>query len=234
MLKIAVCDDEKIFSDMICGLINKTVKDISACEISVFNSGEALLSAYTETDFDIIFLDIEMSGITGMETAKEIRKNNNHTIIVFFTSHQEFAIEGYEVNAFRFLVKNQPEFIYEKQFRSIMDEYSLKHKTFEVPTKNKTIFFPLNDIVYFEVIDKKIIIHSKDSEIEYCGKLSDAEKELQNDNFTKAHKSFLINISWIDTINKFDVSMKNNDTVPLSRKYKKDVVENYISYMTGR
>ncbi len=72
MLKIAVCDDEKIFSDMICGLINKTVKDISACDISVFNSGEALLFAYAENDFDIIFLDIEMSGINGMETAKEI------------------------------------------------------------------------------------------------------------------------------------------------------------------
>ncbi len=233
-MKIAICDDEDIFSEQISKLISKTLENKSECDIHIFKSGEELISQKNNHTFDIIFLDIEMNGMTGIETAKQIRKYDTDAIIVFFTSHQEFAIEGYEVNAFRFLVKNQPEYIYEKQFQSIFDEYSQKHKIFEIPSKSRVQCLHLEEIVYFEVIDKKIIIHSTHSECEYTGKLADVEIQLQNDNFIRTHKSFLVNIPWINNINKNDITMKNNDTIPMSRSHKKNVVEKYISYMTGR
>lgn len=234
-MNIAICDDEEIFIRQTVELISSILEKPTECEITTYLSGEKLLDKYNSERFDIIFLDIEMEGKNGIDTAREIRKIDENVIIVFLTSYQEFAMDGYEVNAYRYLIKNQPVYVYERQFKSIFDEYSQKHKCFVINTRNDIICIHLNDICFFEVLNKKITVHTTEKSYEYVGKLSEIEKQLQNDDsFIRTHKSYMVNVAQIDTIRYFDIIMKNSEQALMSRSLKKSVVDKYISYMTGR
>lgn len=233
-MNIAVCDDERAFAARTVKLINDIV-DYSSCSYTECYSGEELINKHITIHFDIIFLDVEMNGMNGIDTAKEIRKMDSNVIIVFLTNYQEFAIKGYEVRAYRYLVKNQPEYVYRAQILSIFDEYFLNHQVFEINSKNKISFILLSDICFFEIVNKTVTVHTMSNTIDYCGKLSDIEHRLKDNNlFVKPHKSFLINIALISSINTADITMKNNESVNLSRNYKKNVINRYISFMTGR
>lgn len=234
-MKIAICDDEKIFAENTAKIITSLLADKSKCDIVTCSSGEEVLEKHRTEKFDIIFLDIEMNGINGTETAREIRKTDSKAIIVFLTNYREFAEEGYEVGAFRYFVKNQPRYVYEEKFKSVLEEYFQNHKTFEVDSKNITSYIYLNEICYFDVLNKEITIHTMNDKIKYYGKLSNVEEELRNDNFfIKSHKSFLINISKISYINKLDIIMKNGDVVPMSRNCRKLIESKYVEYMNAR
>lgn len=234
-MKIAVCDDEQVFVDKTISFLNSLVADADTCDIFPCSSGEELLNKHNSERFDIILLDIEMNGISGMDTAREIRRNDKKVIIAFLTNYQEFAVDGYEVNAYRYIVKNQPEYIYEKQFKSIFEEYSQNHKYFEIPSKGVVANIFLRDICFFEILNKEVTVHTMTGKHEYFGKLSDVEKQLKNDLlFTKSHKSYIINIAQVESINKSEIIMKNGKKALLSRNYRKKVVDSYISYMTER
>lgn len=234
-MKIAICDDEELFIENTKHLINSILVDIGMCSITAFSSGEELLEQHYKEKFDIIFLDIEMSGISGIETARKIRSNDTKVIIVFLTNYTDFALEGYEVDAYRYLVKSQPYYILENQFRSVFDEYSQNHRCFVINTRNDIICIHLNDICFFEVLNKKITVHTMEKSYEYIGKLSEIEKQLQNDDsFIRTHKSYIVNVAQIDTIRNYDIIMKNSEQALMSRSLKKNVVDKYISYMTGR
>lgn len=153
----------------------------------------------------------------------------------FLTSYQEFAMTGYEVAAYRYLVKNQPEHVYRKHFRSILEEYFQKHQCFEICDRAQKIYIPLADICYFEVMGRKITVHTREKSYEYVGKLADIEEKLKNDTlFVKVHKSFLVNVAQIDTIYNGDIRMKNNKQVLMGRKWKQKVTDKYVAYMAGR
>ncbi len=234
-MRIAICDDEEILNIQTRDFINSMLAKPCECEIIPCLSGEELVAKSAENKFDIIFLDIEMSGINGIETAREIRKTDENVIIVFLTNYQEFSLVGYEVDAYRYLIKNQPKHFYEKQFKSIFEEYSQKHKCFTIATRNDKICIKLKDICFFEVLNNKITVHTTNKSYEYIGKISDTLKQLQNDNsFIRTHKSYVVNIAMIDTIRDFDILMKNSEYAFLSRNLKKSVIDKYISYMTGR
>jgi len=234
-LKIAICDDEEIIIRNTAAMIKSLLADSNMCSITSFSSGEELPRKHCTEKYDIVFLDIEMNGMSGMETAREIRKFDSKVIIVFLTNYPEFAVEGYEVDAYRYLVKNQPEYVFEKQFKSIFEEYFQKYKLFEISGKSTKSYIYLKDICSFEILNKRISVHTLTDTLDFFGKLSDIEKQLKNDRlFVKLHKSFLINISHITAICVTDIIMANGQKVPLSRNYKKQIIDNYVSYMTER
>ncbi len=105
-MRIAICDDEKTFLVK----LKKDISDIlngSDYELAEFQSGESLLFAYNEQKYDIIILDIEMNGINGLDTAREIRRCDRSAVMAFLTSYESFAVQGYEVKAERYILKQQ-------------------------------------------------------------------------------------------------------------------------------
>lgn len=176
-MKIAICDDEEIFVNETRKILNNVLADSSKCNIIGCLNGEELLDHHKKIHFDIIFLDIEMPGLSGMDTARKIRETDDEVIIVFLTSYHEFAMMGYEVDAYRYLVKNQPSYVYEKQFKSIFEEFSQKHKKFQILDRNTKAFFYLKDICFFEVINKTVIVHTLLTNCQYFGRLSDVEEQ---------------------------------------------------------
>lgn len=159
-MRIAICDDEEHYISKIKELMTKCCIDSKKIDFYEFKNGENFLLDYESKKYDIIVLDIEMDGLSGLDVAKEIRKSDSTVIIAFLTSHQEFAVDGYEVNAFRYLLKGQPDEMYIRQLTSIFNEYKQTHITFPVQTKSAVYNISVSDIQYFEVFKRMIVVHS--------------------------------------------------------------------------
>ena len=203
-MKIAICDDEKIFLKKMNNLIVSNYANPDKLIICEFESGEQFLSQFKANQFDVIILDIEMKELTGLDVAEKIRETDKSVIIAFLTSHQEFAPNGYEVNAFRYLLKGQP---------------------FNVA---------VSDILYFEIFKRTIVLHTRINKYQFNGKLSEIEKDERLVNFVKPHKSYYVNLSYIGNIEPTSIIMKNGDKVPLSRNFKQFVTDKFVSFLTAR
>lgn len=145
-MKIAICDDEKKFLNKVKKLIVSNYAANDKLTICEFESGEQFLSHFKANQYDVIILDIKMKELTGLDVAEKIRETDKSVIIAFLTSHQEFAPNGYEVNAFRYLLKGQPEHMYIKQLRSIFNEYHQRHMTIPVQMSNTVFNVAVSDI----------------------------------------------------------------------------------------
>lgn len=231
MLKIAVCDDEK----NICDYIEKRITDYLAkidenAEISVFYDSAPLLEACKKSnDFDIIFLDIKMKTINGVDCAKLLRENDVNSLIVFVTSSAEYVFSGYEVKAFRYILKTDLVNAFDRIFGECLTELKKNtDKVFPLKTTSVVKNIPLNDILYFESNKRVLIVHTKGEDHSFYGKLDDIEEGLQNDNFIRIHQSFLVNALKIKSVSKTEVALKNGDILPVSKSRATAVKEAYL------
>lgn len=233
-MRIAICDNEITFLSELKALIYKSYSNIDKLIISEFTSGEEFLKEFSPMKFDVIILDIEMNELSGLKVAEKIRRVDNSVIIAFMTSHQEFALNGYEVKAFRYLLKGQPEPMYIKQLSSIFDEYHQTHLTFSIRMQNTVFSISVIDIFYFEIFNRTVILHARDKEYKFTGKLSDIENDERLVNFVKPHKSYYVNLAHIDNIEATSLIMKNGDGIPLSRGFRQSVTNRFILFLAGR
>jgi len=231
-MNIAIVDDERIFLKELHNKIDSL--GMSDYKVYEFESSESFLSIFEKGKFDIIILDVEMPGINGLETAEKIRESDKTVILSFLTNYSEFAIQGYEVNAFRYILKTQPDYLYMQQLQSIFDEYKQTHKAYAYSNQNMSFRYKLIDILYFEIFNRQILLHTTERNVEYYGNLSDIYEELKEFNFIKPGKSYVVNLEHIKNIDKNFLIMSNGDKILIGRTYKKDVVTRYLNFMSGR
>ena len=226
-MQIAVCDDEKEIRDMFTQKIRKLYPGAG---LLLYESGEELLLSDEEPD--ILLLDIQMPGKNGMETAKELRRKNKQVIIIFVTALDDFVFEAFDVGAFHYLVKPFDD----RKFAEVLHnatEQSKNRKKPEMPsllinTGGKHITVNLEDLVYAEVFDRKLILHTMDAEIEYYGKMKELEEKVGNE-FFRTHRSYLVNFGFIRKYDATTVYLEKGQALMAKRKYQK-FVEQYLRY----
>ena len=162
-LNIAICDDEEIIREQIKELAEKEMPDVCA---GLYETGDALLAAGKQ--FDIVFLDIQMEGTDGIETAKRLRQRDEDTILIFITGIREYVFEAFDVAAFHYLLKP----IEEQKFMEVLDRAAKeagkrkgqKERQIFIRAKNQGYTLKLNSILYIESRGKKVEIHTTDME----------------------------------------------------------------------
>ena len=226
-MQIAVCDDEKEIRDLFTQKIRKLYPGAG---LLLYESGEELLLSDEEPD--ILLLDIQMPGKNGMETAKELRRKNKQVMIIFVTALDDFVFEAFDVGAFHYLVKPFDD----RKFAEVLHnatEQSKNRKKPEMPsllinTGGKHITVNLEDLVYAEVFDRKLILHTMDAEIEYYGKMKELEEKVGNE-FFRTHRSYLVNFGFIRKYDATTVYLEKGQALMAKRKYQK-FVEQYLRY----
>lgn len=223
MIRIAICDDSSI--DM--GIIKAFLEDYYAkkncfCEISTFKNGEELLDTYENSGnkFHLLFLDILMDKINGMETATRIRKMDDTVKIVFCTVSPEYAVESYDVFAYGYLVKPfdaaKMRLLLDKFTKSVLGNI-VSHIRVKSDYSDRLI--PLNDIVFIESNDKVLLIHLKNYEvIKTYGKLANMEQQLNEEKFLRCHQSFIVNLDHVMGIDECDFKTVIKQMVPIRKK----------------
>lgn len=234
MLRIAVCDDSLDFLQKAVGLIEKWSEQSGIpVEIYRFDNGDELICKNASAHIDVCFLDIIMPLQNGIDTAKELRLNDNAVKIIFLTSSPEFALESYEVKASGYLLKPVT---YEK-IKDLLDECS---DAFDIEPKNtvlktssgyQKVFF--HDIEYLEAQNKKVAFYLR------TGKMVLAVNPLylfeshftESDGFFKCHRSYLVYLQNVDHFNQTEIITKSGHVVPIARGYSKAFQEAYFAAM---
>lgn len=230
-MKIAICDDEEMFSSQLKEYLESYYKSMDLI-IDKFESGEEFLKRYTNMNcgYDIIFLDIEMKQIDGIETAKKLRELNNDIIIIFLTSHLEFAPEGYEVNAFRFLIKPIQK---EKLKNALLDvQYQIdRNKKILIKDKDREVLLKYTDIVYIEAQNVNIKICTMNEKFLIRKTLREIEEELKGPTFFKCHRSYIVNLDFVIDYDNKIITMENKEKISLSRNKYSDFKNYMITYL---
>ena len=230
-MKIAICDDDWHMQQTLRTFIDETYQDLDML-VDGFTSGEALLAAIGKQTqpYELILLDIEMTGMDGIETAKRVRRVLPDCYIIFITSHDEFALTGYEVQAFRYLVKPfRPEKLREaiSAVREALADQCMLH----VEDGPVEALVRAQDIFYVEAQDKRV--HLVTSAQEYFDRraLDETERLLDHEDFYRVHRSYLINLRYVAFMDGTTVQLVNGDTVPISRLRKKAFRQAFQAYV---
>ncbi len=214
-MKIAICDDEMVFHRDLKIHLDKYSKENGLVILyDDFTNGHELLRSKNE--YDIIFMDFQMDGINGLETATKLREKNNKTTIIFLTSFPHIVFDVFKVNAFRFLMK-PVDFI--KLSSALNDFISSQDDSNYIIIKDDDIIkkIPEGDIIYIEASDKYCYIRTSDNNYLYKKTLSEIEKSLSEDKFFRSHRTYLVSFKHIVSHNSTEIFFDNNEKASISK-----------------
>ncbi|MBQ7859511.1 MAG: response regulator transcription factor [Faecalibacterium sp.] len=224
MLNFVICDDEAIVRRQLVQYIRRLESDLdTSIDITEFSSGMDLLENYP-MQTDILFLDIRMNILDGIETAHRIRKFSPQVCIIFITSMVQYALSCYKVHPFSFIQKpvQYGEFRSEVQAALRTVRQHREHMILVTDTSG-SVQYPLNsrDILYIEVRDHVSTLHLEERTITIRQKLKKLEEDLTGQGFMRCHASYLVNMRQIRSVEISQLQMKNGDTIPISKQRRK-------------
>ena len=217
-MKIAVCDDMVSDRNQIAALVDKhLLKRQLHAEICLFASGEQLLESETST-YDIIFLDILMPGINGIDTARKIREHNRSVLIVFVSRFYRYSLQGYEVNAYRYIIKGSFSNIFNTCMNDLLDELKVGQNSFVLDFEQGSRTIYNGDLVYIESQLHRLYYHVRlpvKSVYTQRGKLDIVEASIACDSFLRLHQSYLANMMYISDVKNYNAHLYDGTKLPI-------------------
>lgn len=229
-MRIAICDDREDERRMITEALQTIIKDFSADE---FEDENELLKGHGVRPYDLIILDIIMPKISGIDTAAVLRKTDVETPVVFASSSEEFGVQSYRVLAFDYLLKpidkEQLETCIKRLFECKREKQYISITYSGIETR-----VLLSNIQCLESNLRKVIFTlSENREIEIMGKLTNFESFLAAHGFCRCHKSYLVNIEHIDSIEGDTFCLTGGKKIKISRSYLQSAKKAYFDYVLG-
>lgn len=235
MYHIAICDDEEYFRLREKKLIEKYMEERGgACSIDLYASGAEMLSASDAgQQYDMIFLDVNMEEMDGMETAERIRALSDDVYIVFVTAYISYAPQGYKVGAVRYLLKEDAglERALNECLDTILEKMGYRNMMYELDFQNGRKKIPTDSILYVESRLHKVIFFVREDGIkEYSryDRLDVVERKLRQYGFCRVHQSFLVNMKYAKNVVRYTLSLAGGAEINISKRYYKNVEAEYI------
>ena len=230
-MRIAICDDSSIDRELVVALlhhyfVNKPISN----EIIQYEKGVDLLHDFEDDMwFDIIFLDIYMNDLLGIDVAHKLRSLGYRGHIIFFTATADFAVDSYEVEALGYLLKPQS---FEK-LSQVMDRATreMTANTYQVKKHSKIIRVPYHEVLYVESMNSKCIMHCRNGQSYVIYKrLTDIEHELNDERFLRCHQSYLVNMDYIHQVDS-QFTLVTGDTVAIRQRDLKAIRQTVLDYL---
>lgn len=233
-MRIAICDDEKYFREELKKQLNNYARKYAFDFIyTEFSSGSLLLESTIE--FDLIFMDYQMNLINGITTVASLRKRNNKTTVIFISSYPNIVFSSMKVQTYRFLVKP----LKYEELCEALDSFILKYNSDafvlvydEDNDRMKRI--SENDIVYAEANNRYCKIMTAECSYIYKGYLSNFEKLIKSDFFYRSHRTYLINLNYVDNYTNEKIIFENGEQAPLSKVKHLNFQKTYIAFLKRR
>lgn len=231
MLEVVCCDDEKEMRKALIRLIEPEFQLLGVdYQLSEFASGEELLSSNRLETVDLLFLDIEMKNLDGIETAKQLRKVNQHAVIIFITAFADFVFQGYEVQALNYLLKPySKEKILEVLHKALEELERTQPKYFLIEQKSGSTRVPLKDICYFMSDRRLLTVITTQGSYAFYGKLSELELP---ECFLRIHNRYIVNLNYVEQVESASLSC-NQAQLPISRKYRQSFMVHFAKTLLG-
>ena len=231
-MRIAVCDDEEKFRVQARDMIEKLTNSLDVI-VDTYPDGRRLLEAFDKVPYDVLFLDIEMPGMDGIALSKKLRERNSEVHIIFLTGHVEYALEGYEVNALRYLTKPVREDKLREVLQFVMDKKN-SQKQLIIKEDGEEIIISIPDILYLEAQNQYVMIYTTSGSHLIRYNITQLEKDLEGCGFFRAHRSYVVSLAKVKRLVKNDVMIETPDgekAVPVSRSNVKPLKEALYAYV---
>ncbi len=234
-MQIAVCDDEKDTRDLYAEKVKQLCPQ---ADLVQYASGEEVLMA--DRPPDILLLDIQMPGSNGMETAQRLRSRGMDTIIIFVSALEDYVFQAFDVGAFHYLIKPFDNRKFAQVLARAVRQYEDDRQrnanqdrkkdtpNLVITSGGKHITIQMEDIVYAEVYNRKMILHTMDSDIEYYGKMKELEKKVGED-FYRPHRAYLVNMNYIRKYDARTIYLKKGQALMAKQNYG-DFVRKFLKY----
>ena len=227
-MKIAICDDREDDRSALRGLLEAYGQDF---EIREYDSGNDLCG---DMDFirecGIVFIDINMDGIDGLQTAKQIKTECPKVHIVLVTAYVNYALDGYKVKANRFLLKDDLEQTLQECMDDILHEIMQEERVVEFSFVEGNMRLRVDNIIYIETNRHKNMFHTKGQILSIYRKMDELEEDLKGMGFVRAHQSFLINMKYIERISGYVIFLTTGQEISVPKSRYPEVKRQYILF----
>jgi len=223
MVKIGICDDEPEMRKPLRQILEQVLQ-LQGVEylISESESGEELTAGISCLDIDILFLDIEMRSLDGIETAKLLRRKGMKGIIIFVTAYPDFVFQGYEVHAFHYILKPYRKEKIEEVLRQALHELDLsKEQYFVIEQKARVIRIPLSQTIAFQSDRRKVEALLEEDFVAFYGRIDEVCRELPSC-FIRIHNRYIVNLNYVTTLEK-DRCTLGSRSFPVSRAFRQEL-----------
>lgn len=230
-MKVAIVEDNLEYSNSLKEYVERYSKenDINIA-VSIFANGEKFVNDF-KSDYDIVFMDIEMPMMDGIEASSKIREKDSECVIIFVSNFMKYAIKGYSVNALDFLTKPLEYDV----FKNTMNKATLKVKAKEhdpifIQTGSETYRIDINEIIYVEVYKHRVNYHTTKGDYDMRDSLQEVEKKLPSKQFIRCNSGNIVNLKYVTGISKDNLILFDTE-LPISRSKKKDVLNALTRYI---
>lgn len=228
-MRVAIVDDEK----SCCDAILNTIKKFYNFDIDVFCDGEEFLKSNIE-EYKIIFLDIEIGSCNGITIAEKVREITKNAVIFFVTSYTSYITDALRSGPFQYIVKPVNDVVLQKELIRAMDIIKKQISKIEVSRYGEKKLIEIKDIMYIEYTYRLVSIYLADgSNIECSNKFKTFVDKLDKFDFVQCHKSYMVNLRYIESIKGSEIKLNNNSVIPSSRKFACDLKEKHRVFISG-
>ena len=234
-MNIAMCEDSAADRAVIRGILSGYMEQNGYTgQISEFEDGESLLASYSPGRYDLVFLDIYMGGVNGIETARKIRLIDPDCALVFITTSDEHALEGFSVRASAYVLKPIRDKEMQTALRQCEEVFIKNARCIEIRSDRMSIKLPIIKIYYAETFDKISVFHTTAGDYKTFMTMDEIEKRLSGSFFCRCHKSFIVNMNHIAQVAGQDIIMKNGAAVPMRTRGRDAIRAEIASYLSAR
>lgn len=238
MINIAICEDNDLDREVLQKYVEIVMQQkasegvLEEYTISNYSNGKELMDVLEKHKYHLVFLDVYIGDMNGIEIAKKLRELDGQTIIIFVTCSKDFAIEAYSVRAYNYLLKP----IMKMQVIETVDS-AIRHilekedRYLILPTVEGLSKIKLQDIYYIECVARKTLIVMKDERFICTYNINTMEEKLDTMGFVRCHRSFIINLKYVSNLKVGSILMENNEEILLSKYRQKEVRSRFTEYM---
>lgn len=231
MIHVAICDDERSFVEDLQKLLEEySLETGEEIRTTAYYDGRELIEGYSPA-IDLIFLDIQMEIVDGLQTAGRIREMDGKVEIIFLTTLTRYGLEGYKYQATNYIIKP----LKYVRLKSEMDKFLERHRREESPWM--VIFndggkyrISLNTLRYVETFNRNLLFHTEEDNIVCYKKMKEMEQELKDKGFARCHTSYMVNLFYVKGVKKLEIELVTGEIIPISQPRRKEFMERLTEY----
>ncbi|MBQ5969629.1 MAG: response regulator transcription factor [Clostridia bacterium] len=228
-MRIAICDDEVISREQLHKRITAYFLEKNMnCSISEFSSGEAFVPFNSQ--FDLVFMDCRLEDGNGIDFIEKIRQHNAKLFVIFFTNYSEYAIDSIKLDTFRYLLKPVTDEDFKEALDAFVSIYEHTRKII-VPTRDRLFYLEADEVIYIEADKKYTVIRTTTEQYRSSKPISRFVQEINNFHFFQTHRSYILNMKYVSSIDKRTIILANGEKVLCSSQKYDEFLKNYMSYL---
>lgn len=215
-MRIAICDDESVSAHRLASMVEKQMALLGfSVKTDVFLSAKELLAS--SVTYELLLLDCKLDAGTGIDVARALRERGSQAAIVFVTAYDEYVFEGYEVNAYRYLLKPVDPMVLRKTLSDFVSHYE-REKYLDFVSGKRVVRLNLNEIMYIESSEKHSIVRHINGSYDTAVPIAELQARIGSYAFFRTHRRFIVNMKYIMEVDKNIIRLSNDERIEISRR----------------